>query len=111
MARRSALRAHTVCLSVQPRAGPRTRLGCPHLPLQLTLERPAGSFLAALSYPTSWAAPKHLIDQYADQWTEHLADNGGFGGNLYRLTRWDHAGHLELERNERFWGKKPLLRR
>jgi oligopeptide transport system substrate-binding protein len=80
------------------------------LTLTLTLGAPAGYFLAALTYPTSWAVPKQLIDQYADRWTDYLADNGGFGGNLYRVIRWDHTGHLDLERNERFWGKKPILR-
>ena len=51
-------------------------------------------------------------------WTDHLLDNGPFGGNLYQLTTWQHPnstadgrGHLVFERNERFWGKKPLLRR
>jgi ABC-type oligopeptide transport system substrate-binding subunit len=44
-------------------------------------------------------------------WTAHLTDNGGLGGNLYRLTTWDHVGHLAFERNERFWGKKPVVRR
>jgi oligopeptide transport system substrate-binding protein len=79
--------------------------------LKLTLERPAGYFLASLTYPTSWAVPKQLIDTYADKWTDYLADNGGLGGNLFKVTRWDHAGHLDFERNERFWGQKPLLRR
>jgi peptide/nickel transport system substrate-binding protein/oligopeptide transport system substrate-binding protein len=79
--------------------------------LTIILAQPAGYFLTALTSATAWAVPQQLIEQYADKWTEHLADNGGFGGNLYRLTRWDHAGHLEFERNARFWGKKPLLRR
>jgi Putative transposase DNA-binding domain len=74
------------------------------------LVRRPGYFLAALTYPTSWAVPKQLIDQYADRWTDYLAANGGFGGNLYRVIRWDHTGHLDLERNERFWGEKPILR-
>jgi oligopeptide transport system substrate-binding protein len=88
------------------------------LTLQIILEHPAGYFLGALSYPTSWAMPKQLIEQYGDRWTEHLADNGGFGGNLFALTNWqrqasspDGLGHLTFERNARFWGKKPLLRR
>jgi oligopeptide transport system substrate-binding protein len=66
------------------------------------LERPAGYFLASLTNPTSWAVPKQLIDTYADEWTDHLSDNDGFGGNLFTLTRWDHAGHLDFARNERF---------
>ena len=49
-------------------------------------------------------------------WTQ--LDNGPFGGNLYLLAKWQHTtsaspglGSLTFERNERFWGKKPLLRR
>jgi len=80
------------------------------LTLKLTLGAPAGYFLASLTYPSSWATPKALIEHYADRWTEHLADNGGFGGNLFNLTKWDHQGHLDFERNDRFWGKKPLLK-
>src|SRR5262249_48428010 len=99
------------------------------LTLQILLERPAGFFLAALTYPLSWAVPPWLVDRYTQPatappekepgvpphttstWTAHLTDNGGLGGNLYRLTTWDHLGHLAFERNERFWGHKPLVRR
>jgi len=93
------------------------------LTLRIRLERPAGYFLAVLTAPAAWAVPRALVERYTtlakdagipritSTWTDHLADNGGFGGNLYRLTRWDHAGHLKLERNERFWGQKLLLRR
>jgi oligopeptide transport system substrate-binding protein len=96
------------------------------LDLKLTLDAPAGYFLAALSYPTSWAVPKQLIDTYADRWTDHLADKESFGGNLFTLTSWRHPlatigaptpttqpdglAHLAFARNERFWGQKPLLK-
>jgi oligopeptide transport system substrate-binding protein len=93
------------------------------LTLQIRLEHPAGYFLAALTYPASWGVPQSLVERYttrapdpqqmpptASTWTDHLADNGGFGGNLFKLTRWDHAGHLDFARNERFWGQKPLLK-
>jgi peptide/nickel transport system substrate-binding protein/oligopeptide transport system substrate-binding protein len=93
------------------------------LTLQIRLQQPAGSFLAALTYPASWAVPPWLVERYTQPakprvgshitstWTEHLTDNGGLGGNLYRLTTWDHVGRLDFERNERFWGRKPLVRR
>jgi ABC-type transport system substrate-binding protein len=86
------------------------------LTLQIRLDQPTGYFLSALTTPVTWGAPQTLVERFGattrtTTWTEHLADNGGFGGNLYRLTKWDHAGHLELARNERFWGKKPALRR
>jgi len=79
--------------------------------LKLTLESPAAYFLGALSYPTSWAVPKQLIDQYKDKWTDHLADGSGFGGSLFKLTKWDHAGHLEMAVNDAFWGKKPIIQK
>lgn len=93
--------------------------------LKIILQQPAGYFLSVLTLPLAWAVPQALVERYTQPeaeprgdspvdtstWTEHLTDNGGFGGNLYRLTKWDHRGRLELERNERFWGRKPLLRR
>jgi oligopeptide transport system substrate-binding protein len=81
------------------------------LTLKLTLEAPAAYFLGAFTYSTSWAVPKQLIDKYADKWTNHLADGSGFGGNLYKVTRWDHAGHFELSVNDTFWGQKPILQK
>jgi peptide/nickel transport system substrate-binding protein/oligopeptide transport system substrate-binding protein len=106
------------------------------LTLRISLQQPAGYFLSALTWPTSWAVPQALIEKYPGNrylngWTDHLADNGGFGGNLFKLALWSHSfpvgttgpanlppaygkdghAHLEFERNERFWGKKPLLRR
>jgi oligopeptide transport system substrate-binding protein len=102
------------------------------LTLRLTLAHPAGYFLAELTWPTSYAVPQALVEKYTtpvrssyngsngtdSTWTKHLLDNGPFGGNLFLLTNWQHPnstadgrGHLVFERNERFWGKKPLLRR
>jgi len=95
------------------------------LTVQIKLVHPAGYFLSVFTYPTSWAVPQWLVERYTQPatdtnnahpvvtstWTEHLADNGAFGGNLYRLVRWDQSSHLEFERNERFWGKRPLLQR
>ena len=97
------------------------------LTLKLTLAAPTAYFLSAMSYPTFWGVPRQLIDKYGQfKWTSHLADGSGFGGNLYKLTRWQHLttapttapttaqdgiGHLTFERNDSFWGKKPVLRR
>jgi peptide/nickel transport system substrate-binding protein/oligopeptide transport system substrate-binding protein len=76
----------------------------------LTLAQPATYFLEAFTYPTSYAVPEQLITAHPTDWTQHLADNGGFGGNLYKLTLWNHAGKLTLDRNDAFWGTKPTLR-
>jgi oligopeptide transport system substrate-binding protein len=78
--------------------------------LQITLATPATYFLYAMTYPTSWAVPEQLVNKYGNKFTEHLADNGGFGGDLFKVTKWDHAGHLVLQRNDAFWGDKPKVR-
>jgi len=85
--------------------------------LRIALQAPAAYFLAAFTYPTSWAQPRQLIDRYGAKWTGHLADGGGFGGDLFKLTRWEpggsfpaHIGRLTLARNDAFWGRKPALR-
>jgi peptide/nickel transport system substrate-binding protein/oligopeptide transport system substrate-binding protein len=78
--------------------------------LVLTLAQPATYFLEAMTYPTSYAVPQQLISKYPTDWTKHLADGTGFGGNLYKITSWNHSGNLTLDRNDSFWGTKPKLR-
>ena len=78
--------------------------------LVITLNAPAPYFLQALCYPTAYAQPEQLIQKYGSQnWTTHLTDNGGFGGNLYKVSVWDHKGNLDLVRNASFWGTAPKL--
>ena len=78
------------------------------LTLQILLDHPSGGFLTALTYPPAFAVPKHLVEKYrfGDEWVDHLAmaADGGFGGNLYKLTSLDDQGHITLTRNEAFWG-------
>jgi oligopeptide transport system substrate-binding protein len=80
------------------------------LTLSVKIEAPAAYFLSEMSYPTFWGVPEQLINKYNQtEWIQHLADGSGFGGNIYKLTRWDHAGHLEFAVNDSFWGKKPII--
>ena len=78
--------------------------------LVITLQQPAAYFLEAMTYPTSYAVPQNMIKQYGAKWIDHLADGSGFGGNLYKVTKWDHNGSLVLDRNTTFWGTQPKLR-
>jgi len=79
--------------------------------LVITLAAPAPYFLEALCYPTNFAQPKQLITQFGDKdWINHIAtQSGGFGGNEFKITVWDHKGNLDLVRNDSFWGTKPKL--
>ncbi len=76
--------------------------------LVIKLSANAPYFLQALCYPTAFAQPQQLIQQYGVKaWTDHLQ---GFGGNLYKLQTWNHKGDVILVRNDSFWGTKPKLR-
>jgi oligopeptide transport system substrate-binding protein len=77
--------------------------------LAIHLDHPAAYFLEALTYPTSWAVPQTLISRYGAQWTDHLADAGGLGGDLFKVTAWQPGKKLVLQRNGRFWGTQPKL--
>jgi peptide/nickel transport system substrate-binding protein/oligopeptide transport system substrate-binding protein len=78
--------------------------------LVVTLAQPATYFLYAMTYPTSYAVPEQLVSKYGStNWTNHLADNGGFGGDIFKVTQWNHVGDLILSRNDAFWGTKPVL--
>jgi len=79
--------------------------------LVITLEKPYAFFLGEMTTAVALAQPKQLVEQYGmKDWQEHLADNGGFGGNLFNVKVWDHKGKLNLVRNEGFWGTKPSLK-
>lgn len=80
--------------------------------LVVTLEKPYAYFLPTIAaVAIVLAAPKQLIEKYGlKEWTEHLADNGGFGGSLFKVTLWDHKGNVQLTRNDSFWGTKSKLR-
>jgi oligopeptide transport system substrate-binding protein len=77
-----------------------------------------------LAAPTAWAVwtmvtmpamavPESLIAKYGfKHWTDHLTDGGGFGGNVFNLSSWDHSGHMTFVANPTFWGNpKPILRK
>jgi oligopeptide transport system substrate-binding protein len=79
--------------------------------LVIKLSAPAPYFLDAMTYPTTYAQPEQLIERYGViGWINHLADNGGFGGNMYKVKVWDHQGNVNLVRNSSFWGTPPKLR-
>jgi peptide/nickel transport system substrate-binding protein/oligopeptide transport system substrate-binding protein len=78
--------------------------------LVIILGAPAPYFLQAICYPTAFAQPKQLINKYGSKnWTSHLTANGGFGGNLYKVSAWDHKGNVDLVRNSTFWGTPARL--
>src|SRR5947209_4369805 len=47
--------------------------------LVIKLTKPAGYFLEALTYPTSYVVEKSVADKYGNAWTDHLVGQGGDG--------------------------------
>jgi peptide/nickel transport system substrate-binding protein/oligopeptide transport system substrate-binding protein len=47
----------------------------------IKLNTATGYFLDTLAYPTSYVVEKSVIDKWGSQWTNHLSDNGGQGGD------------------------------
>jgi peptide/nickel transport system substrate-binding protein/oligopeptide transport system substrate-binding protein len=80
------------------------------LTLVIKLERPAGYVLDALATWVACAVPRALVQRYGADWTSHLTDGGGFGGDLFKLTSVVPQTKFVLTRNERFWGTKPRMR-
>ena len=76
----------------------------------IKLNQPAGYFLQALTYPTSWVVEKKVIQQWGLKWTDHLADNGGQGGaGPFVVTNYDHTKGIDLAPNPNYYGQKPQL--
>jgi peptide/nickel transport system substrate-binding protein/oligopeptide transport system substrate-binding protein len=69
------------------------------------LPQAAPYFLYALTYACAAAVPGKAADA---GWTDHLTDQRGFSGNLFRITQ-HGGGTITLERNDTFWGAKPEL--
>src|SRR6266487_1621033 len=76
----------------------------------IKLNQPAGYFLQALTYPTSWVVEKKVIQQWGLKWTDHLSDNGGQGGaGAFIVTTYDHTKGITYAPNPNYYGSKPQL--
>ncbi len=70
----------------------------------------AAYFLDALVYSTSYVVEKSVIDKYGANWTDHLADNGGQGGNgPFKVQSWTHGTNITFVPNPNYYGAKPQL--
>ena len=88
--------------------------------LTITLAQPAGYFLEAMSYSSSFALEQSIVagdgnlgndDKWIDKMTSGATGMGGSG--MFYISKWDHAGNLILKANPNWWGvtanKKPNL--
>ena len=112
------------CVNHQPDGSIKTLVGSSLIPddsantLTITLEQPAGYFLAALTYSTSFAIEKSVVsgDDLGkdDAWLDNLArgTTGQGGSGMFYVAEQvegenDTPGLLRLKQNPHWWGKKP----
>jgi peptide/nickel transport system substrate-binding protein/oligopeptide transport system substrate-binding protein len=76
------------------------------------LSQPSAYFLGALTYPTSYPVEKSVIDKWGlNNWTDHLADNGGQGGDgPFKVKSYSHTTGIKLVPNSNYYGKQPQLK-
>jgi oligopeptide transport system substrate-binding protein len=70
----------------------------------------AAYFLDALVYSTSYVVEKSVVDKYGANFTDHLADNGGQGGDgPFMVQSWTHGTNITFVPNPNYYGPKPQL--
>ncbi len=70
----------------------------------------AAYFLDALVYSTSYVVEKSVIDKWGANWTDHLADNGGQGGDgPFMVQSWTHGTNITFVPNPNYYGPHPQL--
>jgi peptide/nickel transport system substrate-binding protein/oligopeptide transport system substrate-binding protein len=107
------------CTNDQPVGAITTLVGDSVIPddsantLTIKLAQPAGYFLEALTYSTSFAVEKSVVSGAGlgkdDTWLNNLAKGatGQGGSGMFYVSAWDHQGVLTLKQNPNWWGTKP----
>ncbi len=91
--------------------------------LQIILDQPAGYFLDAMTYSTSFAVEQGVVKAEGDpnlgldgKWLDSMThgSTGQGGSGMYYLAQWDHKSIVQLKANPNWWGvkagKKPYLK-
>ena len=72
--------------------------------------QPVAFFIDSLVYPTSFVVEKSVIQKWGTAWTDHLADNGGQGGDgPFKVSEYTHNKQIVFVPNPDYYGAKPQL--
>jgi oligopeptide transport system substrate-binding protein len=78
--------------------------------LVIIANKKAAYFLDALVYSTSYVVEKSVVDKYGANWTDHLGDNGGQGGDgPFKVQSWTHGTNITFVPNPNYYGPQPQL--
>jgi oligopeptide transport system substrate-binding protein len=73
---------------------------------------PVAFFIQSLTYPTSFVVEKSVITKWGKNWTDHLADNGGQGGDgPFKVQEYTHNKQIVFVPNTDYYGLKPQLQK
>src|SRR5690349_9553489 len=76
----------------------------------IVAKKPAAYFLETLTYPTSYVVEQSVVKKWGTAWTDHLADNGGQGGDgPFKVKEYTHGKQIVFIPNSSFYGPKPQL--
>lgn len=78
----------------------------------MKLISPTAYFLGGLTYPTSYVVEKSVVEKWGlTNWTDHLSDNGGQGGNgPFKVLSYSHSTGIKFVPNPYYYGPKPTLK-
>lgn len=77
--------------------------------VKITLSRPAGYFLSALTYTSSYTVNKRLIEKYGNKWTDHMQEGGTSGP--FKVESYSHTVGLTVVPDANYFGEKPKLQK
>src|SRR6266436_9133328 len=73
---------------------------------------PVAFFLNSLTYPASFVVEKSVVTKYGKNWTDHLAGNGGQGGDgPFKVEEYTHNKQIVFVPNPTYYGPKPQLQK
>jgi len=73
---------------------------------------PVAFFIQSLAYPASFVVEKSVVTKYGKNWTDHLADNGGQGGDgPFKVEEYMHNKQIVFVPNPNYYGLKPQLQK
>ncbi len=78
--------------------------------VKIVAEQPAAFFLETLSFQASFVVEKSVVTKWGKAWTDHLADNGGQGGDgPFKVLEYTHNKQIVFVPNDKYYGSHPQL--
>lgn len=73
--------------------------------LEITLNAATPYFLDALTHYTAYPVPKHLVEQFGDDWAkvEHIVSNGP-----YSIKEWLPGSYVRSEKSDSYYGANDV---